>query len=85
MESLQQAATLDPSNASIKQWISKCKAELDKKQPVSSAPISEAVTEKEKGNDAFARKDYTIALLHYNKAIELDSTNHGNYYSPLKD
>ncbi|XP_034949573.1 stress-induced-phosphoprotein 1 [Chelonus insularis] len=34
----------------------------------------EALKEKQKGNDAYKKKDFETALKHYNKAIELDPT-----------
>lgn len=34
----------------------------------------QAIDEKQKGNDAYKKKDFDNALLHYNKAIELDPT-----------
>lgn len=35
----------------------------------------QALEEKEKGNAAYKKKDFTAALEHYDKAIELDPTN----------
>ena len=35
----------------------------------------QAVDEKNKGNEAYKKKDFETALSHYNKAIELDPTN----------
>lgn len=35
----------------------------------------QALEEKEKGNAAYKKKDFAVALEHYDKAIELDPTN----------
>lgn len=35
----------------------------------------QALEEKEKGNTAYKKRDFTAALEHYDKAIELDPTN----------
>ena len=36
---------------------------------------SQALEEKQKGNEAYKKKDFTTAHLHYDKAIELDPTD----------
>ena len=38
-------------------------------------PSSQALEEKQKGNEAYKKKDFTTAHLHYDKAIELDPTD----------
>lgn len=35
----------------------------------------EAIAEKQKGNDAYKKKDFETALSHYNKAVDLDPTD----------
>lgn len=45
-----------------------------------AAALSPADEEKKLGNDAFAAKNYDLALKHYTKAIELDPSN-AVYYS----
>lgn len=35
----------------------------------------QAVAEKEKGNEAYKKKDFATAHIHYDKAIELDPKN----------
>lgn len=35
----------------------------------------QAVEEKAKGNEAYKKKDFEVALTHYDKAIELEPTN----------
>ena len=37
--------------------------------------VLQAVEEKERGNAAYKKRDFIIALEHYDKAIELDPTN----------
>jgi stress-induced-phosphoprotein 1 len=48
------------------------KAEVERKE--------QALTEKSQGNEKFVAKDFTGALEHYNKALELDPTN-ATYHS----
>ena len=35
----------------------------------------QAVAEKDLGNTAYKKKDFETAMKHYNKAVDLDSTN----------
>lgn len=37
--------------------------------------------EKEKGNAAFAKKDYALAIQHYTNAINLEPSNYGISHS----
>lgn len=39
------------------------------------ANVAEAVAEKDLGNTAYKKKDFETAMKHYNKAVDLDSTN----------
>jgi tetratricopeptide (TPR) repeat protein len=49
---------------------------------ITAEVITPANAEKNLGNDAFAKKDYTKAIEHYQKAIDLDENN-PFYYSNL--
>ena len=37
--------------------------------------VKEAETEKERGNEAYRRKDFAKAIVHYQKALDIDSEN----------
>lgn len=41
----------------------------------SSNPLFQAVAEKNLGNEAYKKKDFATAHVHYDKAIELDPAN----------
>eukprot|EP00920_Eleutheroschizon_duboscqi_P034076 GHVT01081738.1.p1 GENE.GHVT01081738.1~~GHVT01081738.1.p1 ORF type:complete len:161 (+),score=24.39 GHVT01081738.1:189-671(+) len=50
----------------------------EKKQPTNAMVTDEqekALQEKEKGNEAYKKKDFEAALTHYGAAIELDGSN----------
>jgi hypothetical protein len=54
--------------------------ELEADLPTAQVKRLKAEAAKERGNDAFKAKDYTVALQHYCEAIKLDNTN-STYYS----
>jgi len=48
------------------------KAETKKEEPKEVKEVKEAVAEKDLGNAEYKKKNYDAAVVHYNKAIELD-------------
>jgi len=69
------APTMDPREAKKKREEEQKKQEEQARYDALSEDQKKALAEKEKGNAAYKKKNFEVALEHYNNAAQLDSTN----------
>ncbi|XP_052107184.1 stress-induced-phosphoprotein 1-like isoform X2 [Mytilus californianus] len=80
-----------PDQTSMPPQSSNSKPQNNSNPEPENQPNSQAQEEKQKGNEAYKKKDFATALEHYDKAIELDPTdityrnNKSAVYFELKD